>query len=97
MKKLLLLTITGMFLISCGGGGWSNEDVSKAVNECVEDDGMAKSDCECLVKQAEDKWDSYDEMMAMQENDDPSEEEMADIMTWAMQAMADCDINPMDY
>ena len=97
MKKFFLLAITGMFLISCGSGGWSDEDISKAVNECVEDDGMAKSDCECLVKQAQEKWDSFDEMSTMTDNDDLSEEEMDDMMKWAMQAMIDCDINPMGY
>ena len=46
MKKLLLLSVTGMFLISCGGG-WSDEDVSMAMAECMDD--MSKDDCECLI------------------------------------------------
>ena len=96
MKKILLLAITSMFLISCGGGGWSDEDVNKAVAECVEDDGMAKSDCECLVKQAQDKWGSYSEMSSITDSEDLSDEEMADMMSWAMEAMLDCDIS-MDF
>ena len=96
MKKLLLLAITSMFLLSCGGGGnWSDEDMSKAINECVEDDGMAKSDCECMVNQMSKKFESYEEMEKTFDDDDyTTDDEKMEILSWMMEMMEDCDISP---
>ena len=67
MKKLLLLAITGMFLVSCGGGGeWSSEDQAKFKNELKKeiagDLPADKADdfCDCMLGPAMDKWSSYD-------------------------------------
>ena len=95
MKKLLLLTLTGLFLISCGGGGnWSDADVSMAISECVEDDGMAKSDCECMVNQLSKKFDSFNEMETTFEDDNyTTDDEKMELMKWMFEMMGDCDIS----
>ena len=54
MKKLLLLSITGMFLMSCGGG-WSEDDQQAFLNDCPGDA------CECYLKASEKKFDDYAE------------------------------------
>ena len=65
MKKLLLLAITGMFLVSCGGGGWSSDDQAKFKNELKKEiAGDLPADvmgdfCDCMLEPAMDKWSSY--------------------------------------
>ena len=70
MKKLLLLAITGMFLVSCGGGGdeWSNSDKTEFKNLMKQEIAgtplyeEADAFCNCLLDAAMGKWSSLDDM-----------------------------------
>ena len=53
MKKLLSLAITGMFLMSCGGG-WSEDDQQAFLNDCGNEDS-----CDCYLKASEKRFDDY--------------------------------------
>ena len=55
MKKLLLLAVSGMFLVSCGGGGWSDEDKEMIMADCPFD---SEERCECVLEATMDKWGS---------------------------------------
>jgi len=93
MKKLLLLTTIGMFLISCGGGGWSDEDVTKAMKDCTEEGGNSESQCECVIKKSESKFASYATMMKKMEEGPESPEEEEDLMEWMMKVGSDCGVD----
>ena len=80
MKKLLLLAIMGMFLVSCGGGGWSDEDKnylrseikSEVYDEFTDFENgytMREEFCNCFLDAAMDEWSSLDDM----ENDSYSD------------------------
>ena len=92
MKKLLLLAITGMFLVSCGGG-WSDEDVDQAMKACKEEGGNSESECECVIGKAESKFESYAAMMQKMDDGPESEEEEEDLMNWMMDVSKDCGID----
>lgn len=104
MKKLFLLTIIGMFLISCGGGGWSEEDQTKAMEECEQYE--EKEACECYLDALMGKFDSYEDSINWMEelekeyeeaedNDDKDrmeelEEEAEEMTKWWNQVDEDC-------
>ena len=73
MKKILLLTIMGVFLVSCGGGGWSDEDKnylrseikSEVYDEFTDFENgytMLEEFCNCILDAAMDEWSSLDDM-----------------------------------
>ena len=69
MKKILLLTICGLLLISCGGGDkWSSADKAKFTKEMKREiTGMYPEEtihdfCDCLLDAAMDKWSSYEDL-----------------------------------
>jgi len=79
MKKLLLLAVTGMFLISCGGG-WSDDDV-KAFNDYCP---MNKELCNCFLNAAQDRYFSFEEFE--KSGDDMTEE----VEEWMYGVEEDC-------
>ena len=103
MKKLLLLAITGICLISCGGGGssdedmvqapkgWSDKDVTQAMKECQED--FSESECQCVIDKAQSKFESYQIMEDSMENEEHSEEELEELQNWAIKTWGDCGID----
>ena len=93
MKKLLLLAITGMFLVSCGGGGWSDEDVAQAMKDCKEEGGNSESECDCVIEKSESKFESYAAMMQKMEDGPESEEEEKDLVDWMTGVSEDCGID----
>ena len=105
MKKLLLLAISGMFLISCGGGGssdedivqapkgWLDKDVAQAMKDCKKEGGNSESECECVIGKAESKFESYAAMMQKMDDGPESEEEEEDLMNWMMDVSKDCGID----
>ena len=93
MKKLLLLAITGMFLISCGGGGWSEEDKTMAMKDCIEEGGNETSQCECVIGKSESQFASYSAMMEKMENGPESPEEEEELFEWMMKVGEDCGVD----
>jgi len=87
MKKILLLAITSMFLISCGGGGWSDADVAMAMDEC---EGTTEQ-CDCMIKKMENKFDSYNELMNFDEN--ATEDELMEMFGWMLESAEDCGVD----
>ena len=93
-----------MFLISCGGGGWSEEDQTKAMKECEQYE--EKEACECYLDAAMDKFDSYadsmdweqdleKEAMEAMENEDEDrleelQEEYEEMEEWIRELEKDC-------
>ncbi len=57
-----------MFLISCGGGGWSSEDMNKFKSELKKEiagdltPDLADDFCDCMLNEAMDKWSSFDDL-----------------------------------
>tara|TARA_B100001029_G_C15043167_1_gene445138 strand:+ start:531 stop:812 length:282 start_codon:yes stop_codon:yes gene_type:complete len=92
MKKILLLSITGMFLMSCGGG-WSDEDVAKAMKDCTEQGGNSESACECVIEKSESKFESYEAMMNKMDIGPVDTEEEAELFKWVMEVSKDCGID----
>ena len=105
MKKLVLLAITGIFLVSCGG--WSNDDKEFAMWVCEENfRNMDDDACECYVEKLEEKFGSLEEFMdaehellkklirAQYEEDDDLEDdiedEMEDLKEWRNDEKRDC-------
>tara|TARA_X000001036_G_C20382378_1_gene685133 strand:+ start:353 stop:649 length:297 start_codon:yes stop_codon:yes gene_type:complete len=69
MKNLLLLTITGIFLLSCGGtDGWSDSDKTKFKNEIKQSVpgnwGQELKDdfCDCMLEESMNKWSSLEDL-----------------------------------
>ena len=92
MKKLLLAFI-GLFLISCGGGGWSDTDVAQAMQECTEQGGNSKSACECLIGKSESKFESFEAMKNKLEIGPVENEEEVELFEWVMEVSKDCGLN----
>jgi len=93
MKKLLLLAITGMFLISCGGPAWSDEDVAQAMKDCTEKGGNSESACECVIEKSESQFESYEAMMNKMDIGPADTEEEEELVKWAMEVSEDCGID----
>ena len=76
-----------MFLISCGGGGWSDEDKTMAMNEC---EGTTDQ-CDCIINKMEKKFDSYDDMMNFDQI--ATEDELMEMFSWMLEAAEDCGVD----
>lgn len=104
MKKLVLLAITGIFLVSCGG--WSSDDKEFAMWICEEEMGMDDDMCECFVEKLEEEYGSFQEswdvenelelkmMRAEYEEDDDLikdlKKEAKELRDWYEEAREDC-------
>ena len=80
MKKLLLLAISGMFLMSCGGGAsvckceeWKDEFAAE-YDEIQDDDDMTRSEYDEAIEELKEKWeDKRNECDKMEEDMDEEE------------------------
>ena len=69
MKILLLsISVISLFLVSCGGGGWSSEDRSSYMDGCTSGGLVAESYCECTLDYLEDAFPDPNEM-TMEDSD----------------------------
>ena len=103
MKKILLLSIISVFLMSCGGG-WSSEEKEKAMKNCEE--VYEKETCECVLDAVMAKFDSYEdsinwmddlekEAMEAMENEDEDrfnelEKEYEEMEEWLRELEKEC-------
>ena len=65
MKKITILSISviSLFLVSCGGGGWSSEDRSAYMDGCTSGGFVANSYCQCTLDYLESEFPSPDDML----------------------------------
>ena len=91
MKKILLLTTISMFLISCGGGGWSEDDRNMAMSEC---EGTSEQ-CDCMINKMEKKFDSYSAMMNFDQK--ATEDEVMEMFGFLLEAAEDCGVDLDDF
>ena len=91
MKKLLLLVITGIFLMSCGGG-WSEGEVAAAMKEC-QNDNLTEEQCECMISKAENRFDSRAAMKKdIETGEGLDDEEKAELLKWLLEMGIDCGV-----
>ncbi len=87
MKKLLLLTISIIFLSACKSNGWSDKDVEKAMSTCT----GTESQCQCMIKKMEKRFDSYNEMINI--NETKNEDEIMEDFKWMVESAEDCGVD----
>lgn len=64
MKKItmILALVASLFLIACGGGGWSSQDRSDYMEGCTAGELVVESYCECTLDYLEDAFPDPNEM-----------------------------------
>ena len=59
---MILALVASLFLIACGGGGWSSQDRSDYMEGCTAGELVVESYCECTLDYLEDAFPDPNEM-----------------------------------
>ncbi|HBW85811.1 MAG TPA: hypothetical protein DEF82_03440 [Crocinitomicaceae bacterium] len=92
MKKLIVMSLAALFLVSCGGskkGAWSDEDKEKArkemekgIRESGVDPKIMKEWIDCAIKKFEENYENFEE--ADNASDQEGEKIVSDCMASLM-------------
>jgi hypothetical protein len=85
--KWAAIILASLILAACGGngGGWTEEQREDYIRQEMESNDVSRETAECYADYFEDRWPDYDELQAMN-----FEEDFEEIAQAASEAQAKC-------